>query len=72
MEREVNEAFAAASHLSIKREVEMEERARLGTTSVEALTPIELLEKYLESRQVDGERQQQLLAKAEEILNSTQ
>lgn len=68
VEREIQEAFSAASHLSIKREVEMEARARLGTTSVESLTPLELIEKYLETRQVEPDRRQQLLDKAGEIL----
>ncbi|MFP3853344.1 MAG: exonuclease SbcCD subunit D [Anaerolineales bacterium] len=70
VEREVLKAFEAASHVTINREVEAEARARLGTDAPEALTPMELLDKYLEARQVDPGRREELLQRAEDLLNA--
>jgi hypothetical protein len=69
IEREVLAAFQAASHVSINRQIEMEARVRLGDVSPEALSPMELLEKYLESREIEPERRQDLLSRAEQLLN---
>jgi exonuclease SbcD len=70
VEREVNQAFDRASHLTISREVEQEARARLGTLSPESLTPLELLEKYFDAHRVEPERRANLLTLAAEILQS--
>lgn len=67
-EREIEAAASDASNFSISQEVESEVRARLGDLSPEALTPIELVEKYFQSRQESPRRIQDLLSKAEEIL----
>jgi exonuclease SbcD len=69
VEREVEHAFSSASHLSLNREIEMEGRARLGTISPEALTPLELLEKYFEVREVEADRRKALLDTASELLD---
>lgn len=67
--RNVERAFAAASHFSLNREIEMEGRARLGTEAPEALTPMELLDKYFEARQVEAERRRALLEAAANLLD---
>ena len=60
---------AGVFHLAaIKKEVEQPVRARLGA-SPEGLTPEELLERYLISREVEPERRTELLTAASEILN---
>jgi hypothetical protein len=67
-EREIEAAASEASHVSISQEVESEVRARLGNLSPEALTPIELVEKYFQSRGQPPARIVELLGKAEEML----
>lgn len=60
--RQKGASFTAA----IRKDVEAAARARLGGNP-ERLTDIELLERYLISREIEPERQQQLLALAQEI-----
>lgn len=67
-EREVGAALAAASTVTVVREVESETRIRLGDVAVEALTPQQLVGRYFEGQGVDGERLAALLDKAGEIL----
>ena len=67
-EREVLAALAEAASVNVVREVESESRARLGDLAPEALGPIELLQRYFESRKVDDARLPVLLEKAEELL----
>jgi DNA repair protein SbcD/Mre11 len=67
-EREVLAALAEAASVNVVREVESEARARLGDLAPEALGPIELLQRYFESRKVDNARLPVLLEKAEELL----
>jgi hypothetical protein len=67
-EREVLAALAEAASVNVVREVESESRARLGDLGPEALGPIELLQRYFESRKVDDARLPVLLEKAEELL----
>ncbi len=52
---------------SINREVEREARIRLGNLSPEEMTDRELLEKYLETKETESERTQQLMERAENI-----
>lgn len=70
-EREIELALEGAASVSIVREVEIEARARLGEFSPETLTPLQLLERYLESRSVDQERRKTLLARAEEVFTAS-
>ncbi len=70
-EREIEQALESAASLSIVRNVEVEARARLGDFSPESLTPLQLLEEYFESRAVDPERREMLLARAEELLQGS-
>jgi len=55
----------------IVREVETEARARLGDLSPEALTPIQLVDIFFQTRQEAPERRQALLGKAEELMRDT-
>ncbi|PJF44768.1 MAG: exonuclease SbcCD subunit D [Phototrophicales bacterium] len=55
---------------SIQRKIEHPIRARLGTTP-EGLSPLELLERYFESRDVPRERITHLLTYAEALMNQT-
>ncbi|HID88848.1 MAG TPA: exonuclease SbcCD subunit D [Anaerolineae bacterium] len=51
----------------ISREVERTARVRLGTLAPEEMTPLQLLERYLDTKKVPLERKKELLACAEEI-----
>ena len=67
-EAEVQSALGRAASVSVSREVETEARTRLGDLAPEALTPLELLQRYFESRQVEEARRRALLARAEDLL----
>jgi exonuclease SbcD len=69
-EREVKAVLGNAASVTIARQVEPEDRSRLGDLSPEALMPLELLERYFQARGESGERVQALLARAEELLRS--
>lgn len=56
-------AFVAA----IRSEVERKARLRLGTVRPEELTPMQLLERYLEAKQVPPDRRRELMETAREI-----
>ncbi len=68
-EREIENALADAASVSIVREVEIEARARLGDLAPEKMTPLELVEKYFQTRDEPPERIQALMTKAEELLH---
>ncbi len=70
-ERELRAALAGAASVSISRQVEVEARARLGDGSAEALTPLQLVERYFRARGETSERLEALLTKAEECLRDT-
>ncbi len=70
-EREVQAALAGAASVSLIREVESEARARLGDLAPEALTPLQLVERYFQSRGERSERLRALLGKAEELFRDT-
>jgi DNA repair protein SbcD/Mre11 len=62
---------AGVSYIAaIRKEVEQPARARLGG-SPEGLTDMQLLERYLISKQISPERQEQLMQEAEGIFEST-
>lgn len=70
-EREVHAALVRAASASVVREVESEARARLGDLSPETLTPLQLVERYFQSRNETPDRLRALLAKAEEVFRDT-
>jgi exonuclease SbcD len=70
-DRDLEGALEGAAHVTVAREIEVEARARLGDLSPEALTPLELVERYFESRKESSARIQSLLAKAEELIGDT-
>ncbi len=53
---------------AISRDVEREARARLGGATPEGLAPIELLERYFESKGTEPEQAKQLLERAKKII----
>lgn len=68
-EREIETALGTTASHVIARELEIEARARLGELSPEELTPLELLERYFLSRDVDEGRREALLEKAADLLD---
>jgi SOS response regulatory protein OraA/RecX len=70
-EREIGAALDAAASVTVSRQVEVEARARLGDLAPESLTPLQLVERYFQSRGETPERVQALLAKAEELLGDS-
>jgi DNA repair protein SbcD/Mre11 len=68
--RQVERALAAASHVSIEKDITSPVRARLGADAAESLTPRELLERYFLMRSTPPERLARLLATAESLLES--
>lgn len=65
----VRRALAAAHYCAgIQREVEGGVRSRLGGVSVEGLTPIQALERYLNTRETPAARTQDLLAHARPLI----
>jgi exonuclease SbcD len=70
-ESEVEAALDGAASVSVSRQVEVEARARLGNLAPESLTPLQLVERYFQSRGETPERVQALLARAEELLRDS-
>jgi hypothetical protein len=67
----VQRTLEAASSVSVVREVEVGARMRLSDASDEALAPLELVERYLASRQVPADRVEALLAEARALMETT-
>jgi len=67
-ESEVAAALGRAASVTVAREVESEVRTRLGDLAPEALSPLELVQRYFESRSVEPDRMRSLLARAEDLL----
>jgi exonuclease SbcD len=67
--RALSEAYFVAS---IQKEIERQHRTRLGDQGAEGLTPRELLELYLDSKDTPRERVQALLEHADELLDAVQ
>jgi exonuclease SbcD len=62
VEREISRALEGAYFVAaLQKDVERTERQRLGAVSVEALTPAQLLERYLQVKDVPAERTKLLL-----------
>jgi exonuclease SbcD len=69
VEREIIRALEGAYFVaSLQKEIERTERQRLGAVSVEALTPAELLARYLQVKEVPAERAKLLLAHGEALI----
>ncbi|MGQ9489463.1 MAG: metallophosphoesterase family protein [Anaerolineae bacterium] len=72
-EREIFRALEGAYFVAaLQKEVERAERMRLGAVSVEALTPLELLERYLQTKETPAERAKLLLAHAETLIRGVE
>lgn len=71
VEREIFRALEGAYFVAaLQKEVERAERMRLGAVSVEALTPVELLERYLQTKEVPAERAKLLLEHAAALIRA--
>jgi exonuclease SbcD len=68
-DRALEAALEPTANFVIARELEIEARVRLGDLSPEELTPLELVERYFKSREVEEGRMTDLLAKAGELLH---
>ncbi|MGA2112407.1 MAG: exonuclease SbcCD subunit D [Anaerolineales bacterium] len=67
-DRQVLRALDGCAHVAIQKEILRPDRARLGSASPEALTPLQLLEQYFQSKGVAAERLASLLALAHPYL----
>jgi len=65
---EIFEALEPAHYFTIAKETERETRMRLGSLTAEEITPLEALNKYLESNNVPPERAKTLLEYAEKLI----
>ncbi len=71
VERAIHRALEGAYFVAaLQKEVERAERTRLGAISVEALTPLELLERYLQTKETPAERAKLLLEHAEALIRA--
>ncbi len=68
-DREIEAALPEAASFSLIRQVEVENRARLGDLAPEALTPEALVKAYFETRNTPPERIEILLANARELID---
>jgi exonuclease SbcD len=70
-DRTIEKALASANYLAaFVKETERPERVRLGGAAPESLTPKELLERYLESRDTAPDRAKKLLQYAETLFEN--
>ena len=70
-ERELHEALRSAHYVaSITREVEQDRRTRIPSDVAEGLTPLGALRLYLESRNVEPERREEMMRHAEELVSA--
>jgi len=68
-ETEIREALEPAHFIaSISREIVGSRRTRISPTEGEDLQPMQALGLYLDSRNIEGERREKLLRKAEELI----
>jgi exonuclease SbcD len=67
-EKDISSALKEANYIAaISKDIERETRARLGGATPEGLSPIELLERYLESKGTEPERLERLMECARKI-----
>ena len=70
-EGELREALGSAHYLAaITREVEQDRRTRIPPDVAEGLSPMAALRLYLESRDIEPERQEKMLRYAEEMVST--
>ena len=69
-DREIQAALPNVSSLTIIREIEEEDRVRLGDLAVETMTPPQLLETYFESKDLSPDRIEVLVERAEELITN--
>jgi len=70
-DKEIEKALGAAHYVAaFVKETERPERVRLGGAAPESLTPVQLLERYLASKDTPPERTETLLEYAEGIFSS--
>lgn len=65
---EISKALRMAHYVTIAKEVRHEVRLRLGEWASQKLTPVEALQKYLETKKVSAERQKALLEYGEKLM----
>ena len=65
---EIRNALKDANYSTIARDIQREARLRLGNVTAEELTPLEALEKYLESKNTAPERKKILLEYGERLM----
>jgi exonuclease SbcD len=65
---EINRALKEAHYAVVAKEVRQEARPRLGELATQGLSPIEALERYLETKKVRVERQKVLLEYGEKLI----
>lgn len=65
---EIKEALKDAASLTIAPNVQRETRLRLGTNTVDEITPLEALKAYLETQQLSEERKKTLLEYGENLI----
>jgi exonuclease SbcD len=71
VEREITRALEGAYFVAaLQKDVERAERQRLGAVSVEALTPAQLLARYLQVKEVPEERAKLLLEHGEALISA--
>jgi exonuclease SbcD len=67
-EKDISSALKEANYIAaISKDIERETRARLGGATPEGLSPIELLERYLEAKGTEPERLERLMECAKKI-----
>jgi len=72
-EDEIRRALAGTFHIAaIAKDVERKVRLRLGSQSVEEMTPGQILERYFQVKQTPPERIKSLLEHAEDIFRETE
>ena len=71
-DREVEAALQGASSVAVARQVESENRIRLGDLAPESLSPLQLIERYFQGREAEPARLAELLERAAEILGEAE
>jgi exonuclease SbcD len=69
---EIRQALGEAYFVNISKEIERQQRSRLGTIAVEKLSPMEALRAYLEVSKVSSERSRKLLEYGEKLISGQQ
>ena len=71
-DREIQSALSQASSVVVGREVESQNRVRLGDLSPEALSPLQLVERYFQDQGAEPARVAALVERASELLGEEQ